>query len=386
MGFNLQKNIHYSVVNSSTTPLGVDEVFTGEWEDVGAFGDTIISIATDANGSYQIQYSPDGVFTDSTLTRYHNTAEINPPHRFTNTRRFVRVVYTNEDEAQTYFRLQTSYGDRHPLNVPIDGTIAPDYDATVVRGTDYRYEVANGQRQGHVTFNKFGYNPVIDNGTPETIWAAGGTFTPLTTASTLTIVSSVGTDAASNTGASLIQIVGIDANRKTQTEVVTMTGTTPVVTTSTWLGVNRVAVALAGSSQSNDGNITVTATTGGATQAYVLAGQGVTQQCIFFNELQTRAMVDWLWINVRKTAAGTAARTTVDGWVYSPVSNGRYLIFRQNQDTGIENTIEIRPSQPFVLNAGDVFWLTGTTSVNGTQFNARFSLVQIRNADYDPDS
>ena len=60
---------HYSSVNSSTTALANGGVFAGEWEDVSLFNDVIVSVSTDQNGSYQIQFSPDGDSQDSTLTR-----------------------------------------------------------------------------------------------------------------------------------------------------------------------------------------------------------------------------------------------------------------------------------------------------------------------------
>ena len=103
----------------------------------------------ETNALVSIQFSPDGINQDSTLTRYYRTNQINVPHRFTMTRRYCRIVVTNNSGTdQTYLRLQTAFsGGRHPLNVPLDGTVAQDYDATVVRPTDYHYEVAEGLRQ-----------------------------------------------------------------------------------------------------------------------------------------------------------------------------------------------------------------------------------------------
>src|SRR5210317_589731 len=308
-----------STTNSSTTPLAANAVYTGQWEDISAWPDIVVSVSTDVDGTYSVQYSPDGTNIDSTLTRYYQKNTINPPHRFTNTRKYFRVIYTNNGTDQTYFRLQTTYGHRHPLNAPIDGTLAQDYDATAVRPTDYHYEAALGLRQGHRTFNKFGYNLDVDTG-EEVIASFGGAYTPPTTASTLTIVSSDTADDGdpAGTGAQLIQITGIDANRKIQTETVTMNGTTNVVTTTTWLGINRVAVALAGSAQENVGTITITATTGGATLAQIPAREGTTQQCIYHTQLQSAALADWLWVNVNKIAPGTTPTVTMRGQVYNP--------------------------------------------------------------------
>lgn len=377
-----------STTNSSTTPLAADEVFTGKWEDISGWPDIIVSASTDVDGVYQVQYSPDGVNVDSALTRYYQINTINPPHRFTNTRKYFRIVWTNSGTDQTYFRLQSTYGHRHPLNAPIDGTLSQDYDATAVRPTDYHYEAALGLRQGHRTFSKFGYNQDVDTSTAETIWAPGGVYTPPTTASTLTIVSSSTADDGdpAGTGAQRIYITGIDANRKIQTETVTLDGTTNVVTTSTWLGINRAAVALAGSGQANAGNITITATTGGATLAYIPAGEGTTQQCIYHTQLQATAVADWLWINVNKIAAGNQPVVTITGITYSPVSNCNYEVFRCNIDTAVENTVSINPEQPFVFNPGDVFQLKAISSAIDAIVTARFSLIEVQQAAYDADS
>ena len=124
-----------SSLNSTFDALSAAGVFTGTWEDVSGYDAITIAVSTDQDGSYSVQFSPDGVNQDSTLTRYYRTARINAPHRFTVTRQYMRVVYTNDADAQSYFRLQVLLGIKGPLNMPLDGTVAQDYDATVVRAT-----------------------------------------------------------------------------------------------------------------------------------------------------------------------------------------------------------------------------------------------------------
>ena len=230
-----------STTNSSTTALDDTDVFTGDWEDVSAYNSLTVAVKTDQNGTFSVQFSPDGTNQDSTLTRYYRTNQIEAPHRFTITRKYARVVFTNDSGSnQTYFRLQTILGDQGELNAPADSTLAQDFDATVVRPTDFKYEVAQSLRQGYTTWNKWGYNPDIDN-TTETVWSVGGLFTPLSSAGTLEVVSSSANDdgAPAGTGAQSIIIYGVDANYEEQIEVVTLNGTTAVTTTNSWLGVNR---------------------------------------------------------------------------------------------------------------------------------------------------
>lgn len=203
-----------SAGNSSTAAINTGSNFTGTWEEVRD-SDVVVSVATDQDGYYEIQFSPDGTNVDSTLTRYYRTSQINVPHRFTVTRRYFRVAfYNNSGTNQTYFRLQTLVGAFSNLNIPVDSTMSQDYDAIATRPTDYTTEVALGRRQGHTTWNKFGYNTDIDVGTDEVIAEFGGAFNQkLAAGETLDIVSSSADDAnPSGTGVRQLVIYGVDEN------------------------------------------------------------------------------------------------------------------------------------------------------------------------------
>lgn len=367
--------------NSSTAALTSSSVFTGTAQDALGYDSLVVAVATDQDGTLQVQFSTDGTNWDSTLTRYYRTARINAPHRYTLTRRYFRVVFTNTSASnQTYFRLQTLLGDKSELNATTDSTLPQDFDATVVRPTNFTYEVALGRRQGFSTWNKFGYNDDVDTGT-EVLAAFGGTFTPLASASTLTIVSSSTDDDSGGIGANSVVISGVDENWDPQNEVVTLDGTTPVVTTTEWLGINRAAIYLAGTSKSNVGTLTITATTGGSTQATVPAGQGTTQQLIYFVANGHQALADWLLLNAEKITGGTTPKVTFKGWVFSAVSNAKYEVFRQLVDTNTDDHIELRPSQPLVFGEKSCFWIEATTTVDNTSVAGRFSLILARDAD-----
>jgi len=369
--------------NTSNTALDAGATFTGSWVDVTGYPDISICVSTDQNGTLYVQYSPDGTNIDSNITRYYRTTQIEAPHIFKNARPYFRVVFTNTSASnQTYFRLVTMAGDRGQLNIPIDSMMAQDYDSISVRPTEYNYEVALSRRQGATTWNKFGYNADVDVGT-EVIAAFGGTFTPLTTASTLTIVSSSANDDGSpaGTGANSIVIYGVDANRVAQTEVVTLNGTTNVVTSTTWLGINRASIYLAGSGLSNAGLITITATTGGSTQATIPIGEGSTQQSIFFTQLNHTFLADTLILNAEKTGAGASPKVRFKGWVFSEVSNAKYLVFNQLLDTSAENAAVLTPTQPFVIGEKSVLWFEATTDQADTFASIRFSGIEIRDVD-----
>lgn len=370
-----------SIVNSTDVPLNAAGVFTGTAEDVSQYDSVVVAVSTNQNGTYTVQFSTNGTDWDSTLTRYYRTTQIEPPHRFTITRKYCRVVFTNTSASnQTYLRLQTMFGSKEALNAPLDSILAQDYDSIAVRGTDYKHEVALGRRQGATLWNKFGYNADIDTGT-EVISSFGGTFVPMTTARTLSIVSTSTDDDDGGTGANSIIVYGIDANRVAQTVVVTMDGTTPVVTTETWLGVNRMAIYISGSGKVNAGTITATAVTDATIQGQIPAGEGTSQQCIFFTQDSHTALAEWLTINVVRFGSGTEPVVTVKGWVYSSVSNSKYEVVRMNVDCSIENHQELAPPLPFPIGEKSCFWLEATTNRDNTVVNGRFSLIEVRDVD-----
>jgi len=369
--------------NSSTTPLDDTDVFTGDWVDTYGYTGVKVAVKTDQNGTYTVQWSPDGTNADSTLTRYYRTSQIEAPHKFENMRRYMRVTFTNNSGSdQTYLRLQTILTNSPGiLNAPLDGTLSQDYDAISVRPSDFHTEVALNRRQGSTTWNKFGYNLDVDVGT-EVVASWGGTFTPLTTATTLTIASTSTADDGdpAGTGGNSVVVYGLDANEDEQIEVVTLNGTTNVVTTSTWLGINRVAMFLCGSGQVNAGTINITATTGGSTMAQMPAGEGVTQQCIFHIPKDHQFLVEFLKINTLKQAAQNP-RVTVKMWVYSRVSNGKQEVYKVDIDTSVTNDVSESLRLPFPISERTVVWLEATTDKADTIVNARFSGELERDAD-----
>lgn len=367
-----------STVNSTTTPLNTLATFTGTGEDVLTYNSVVVACYTDYAGTLYVDFSTDGTNWDSTLS-YLVAAATNEVHRITITRRYFRVRFYNSSASnQTYLRLQSILGNQTALNQSLNSNVQQDADAMNVRPTDFHYEVAMGRRTGNTTWNKFGYNGDIDVGT-ETIWSAGGTFTRLTAASTLSVVSTSASDGVAGTGAQNIIIYGVNANFDAITEVVVMNGLTPVITTNSFFGVNRMSVYVTGSSDSNVGVITATATGGGATlQGHMPAAEGTSQQAIFFSQAGHTLLMDWLFINVNKTG-GSSPRITVRGWVYSFVSTAKYLVFYDVIDTSIENHIELIPSQPFIVGEKSILYFEATTDVNNSTASCRFSFIETKN-------
>jgi len=364
-----------STLNTTTAPLTAGSTFVGtgeinDWEDV------MVQIKTDQNGTFYCEFSPDGTNWDTSLSFVYDTSRINAPHKFIKGYRYWRARFTNTSASdQTYFRLYTYFGQFDTLTAPLDGVLAENFDSISTRPSDYKHEVATGTRQGREIWNKFGYNEDIDVGT-EVIASWGGTFTPLTTATTLTISSTSVNDTSGGTGCNSIVIYGIDANRQEAIEVVTMNGTTPIVTTSTWLGINRAAMFLCGSGQINDGTIEIDAVTDASVMAQMPSNNGVTQQCIFHVPENFNFVTEWLYINVLNQ--GKNAELRIKLWVYSAVSNGKQEVFRTDIDTQVLNLIDLEPNLPFPITEKTVMWLECTSNKAGVVVNARFSGILER--------
>ena len=363
--------------NSTTTPLGAGETFTGVGVDVSQYPSVTLAIKTDTSGTCYIEFSPDRSNWDSSLS-FSITGGVNEVHRISITRKYFRVRIVNGAASQSYLRAQVLIGEQTSLSMNLNNAIQQDSDAMVTRPTDYHYEVATGRRTGSTTWNKFGYNGDIDIGT-ETIWSNGGTFVRLTSAQTLSVVSTSANDVNASTGAWNVIIYGISSSREAVIEVVPMNGTTPVITTNTYWGVNRIAVYNTGSSDANVGIITATGTTDGTVQGHMPAGEGTTQQAFFFTQAGHTSLMDWLFVNVNKTTGGGTPRITIKGWVYSYVSTAKYLVFYDVIDTSVENHIELTPSQPFVVGEKSILYFEATTNVNDSTVSCRFSFIEVKN-------
>jgi len=371
-----------STDNSTETLLTDTSVFTGEWEDVSNYASVVVAVKTDQNGTFSVQFSPDGVNQDSTLTRQYRTSQIEAPHRFTVTRKYCRVVFTNNSGSdQTYLRLQTSFGSYPELNAPTDSTLAQDFDATVVRPTDFKEEVALGLRQGTTLWNKFGYNADIDSGTPELVSSIGGAMAIHTTASTFDLVSDSANDDDGGTGCNSVVVYGVDSNWDTAIEVVTLDGLTPVTTTTSWIGhPNRIAMFLCGSGQVNAGTITCTRTTGGASVANMPVGEGVTQSSVFVVAEDHQFLAEWMLLGVARQASQNP-KVTFKFWVYSAVNNGKQEVLRKTVNSGVDVSVELNPSLSFPIGEKSIVWIEAESDKNDTEVTVRYSGILHRNSD-----
>lgn len=260
---------------ATTTPLDTGTTFTSDWEDVAAYGCLVLGLKTDQDGTFYVDYSPDANNVDNTITCNYDASGMTEPHRFTNTRRYARIRFTNDSGTnQTYLRLQVLLGEHPHRGVATDRVIPREFDATIVRPTDFFLEITEGLIEKWEHVNKFGRNANVGTATtPEDVWHGGSNYTGHPTSytpETVEAFSSDANDTSAGTGARTLEIFGLRTSTSEEytSETITLSGVTPVASTNTWWRVNRAIVRSAGTSGHNEGILTVRPTT---TTAAVMA-------------------------------------------------------------------------------------------------------------------
>ena len=148
---------------------------------------------------------------------------------------------------------------------------------------DFHTEVSKGLVPKHSFIHKFGHNLDIDTGSvPQTIWSAGGLYVFPSSADTLKIISSDFDDnGTGTTGALTIKVQGLDANYDAIEEDFTLNGQTAVTGNKEFLRVYRAFVTSAGSSEYNEGVITINNSDDTLTLATIPAEGGQTQMAVY---------------------------------------------------------------------------------------------------------
>jgi hypothetical protein len=135
-------------------------------------------------------------------------------------------------------------------------------------------QVSRNQIDGHDHLDLFGFSTAVGSTAFGTLWegltSAGGNYPFPSSAATISVVSA----SASDTAVTMV-IYGLDANFLPVTATVALNGTTPVVTTQTFLRINRVVTTVGNAV----GNVTFTHTA--TVIAQVNAGIGQTQMAVY---------------------------------------------------------------------------------------------------------
>ena len=157
---------------------------------------------------------------------------------------------------------------------------------------DFMLEVAKGNIPGHFGVNKFGRAEAGLQLTATDIWdradaaATQQIWIAPTAARIHALASSSDLDgktaAPSSTGARTIEVFGLQTWSTNETsEIVTLDGTTPVNTVSSYVIIHRMKVLTHGTAGPNAGIIIATAASDGTITAEINAGNGQTEMAIY---------------------------------------------------------------------------------------------------------
>ena len=255
-----------STNNSTNIPLGADTTFTGTGEDVleySSIGINAISSHASATNGLKLQFSSDNTNWDI-IYSYSIPATSGKVYVIPIIAKYFRLTYTNGTTPQTYFRLQTLYNIT-PLKdetIRLSDDITAQTHVTTTKSVvmDYMLEVSRGHLSGMSVIEKVGRNPQIGT-TEEDMWEYGGIMTWSSAAAQASIVSTSAEDDAdkvpAGTGAYTVRTYGLDSNYNEINEIVTLNGITPVSTANSYLRISKFYVATAGSTGSNQGDITI---------------------------------------------------------------------------------------------------------------------------------
>lgn len=225
---------------------------------------------------------------------------------------------------------------------------------------------------------KFSRSGILTANTPSDIWQYGGARAlPYTAGETLSVVSTDAADDLGSTGALYVQISGLDVNYDLQSEVLEMNGTTPVVSTLSFITVDRMRVVSSGSGMKNAGNITATGSTSSNVHAYIPAGGSITQQSHFtVPNGYTLFTVDTRLSAYRSSGTNASRGAEVTQKVYVPSINTEYETIK----LGVTNNAPENFSPRLVANtpAKTTIWYSVTADTNNTIVSSSVSYLLVK--------
>jgi len=241
----------------------------------------------------------------------------------------------------------------------------------------FELQVSRGQIAGHRALTVFGYNADIDTA-EETVWPDGGIAPRPAAALQMKVSSSDANDASAGTGARTVVVAGLDANYNEITEVVTLNGQTAVTTTASFLRVNSLTVATAGSGLANAGVIyigtgVVTAGVPATIYNLIAVGYNVTTSALYTVPANYTAYV----LAGGVTAAQVGGTNPITAkLVTTPASGIRYAAAVTTLNNGVNDYMFVAP---IVVAEKTDLEATAIGKGSNNEVSAFFNLILIKN-------
>ena len=231
--------------------------------------------------------------------------------------------------------------------------------SSVTRGgatEPFDLQVARSQILGHSIVSLFGYQSSVTT-TAIPIWENATTYTYITTASTLTLVS---TSASDDTSAKIL-ISGLDSSFNPISETLAMNGVTGVTTVNSYFRVNSLLMVSPGTSQNtNVGTITLKQSSNIVAQ--INAGIGKSQSTIYTVPAGYSFYLDLAEVNTSNSYTGS----TIITYKVQAINNNTGVKLNVLQQPFVSIYTANRSSDPFIyLEKTDIQWqlITSTGTI-----------------------
>ena len=240
---------------------------------------------------------------------------------------------------------------------------------------DYLIDVARGKITGAQPYSAYG-SRTTSGAESNVLWPNGTYSFPSSAGVQMSIVSTSANDSAAGTGIRTLDIHYLDANLASQTETVTLNGTTPVLTIATNIRFIQCMHGLTfGAGNAAAGNIS--ASNGGNTYSYIETGRVRCSSSVRMVPAGKRLIVTSFFGGSVSGAAGAAtiirlATPSYDGHdltasgIFFPLASGAF------QDNSGGLTIQC----PIALTAGQSIGMTFTTDKSATIVGSWFGWME----------
>ena len=214
-------------------------------------------------------------------------------------------------------------------------------------------QVSRGQISGHSTLSLFGYQSAVGN-TKIPVWENATAYTYITSASTLTLVS---TSASDDTVAKVL-ISGLDSSFNPISETLFLNGVTGVTTVNSYFRVNSMILTSPGTSQTtNVGTITLKQSSNVIAQINV--GIGKTQMSIYTVPTGYSFYLDLAEVNTSNSYTSSNIIT----YSVQAINNATGVKLAVLQQPFVSIYVANRASDPFVYTEKtDIQWQLVTST------------------------
>lgn len=234
-----------------------------------------------------------------------------------------------------------------------------------ITSNEFYLDVSRGRVRNHSSFHGFGLNSDVST-VIETIWTVGGQYVYPSSALQMSIVSSSASDTAAGTGLRTLLLDGLDADRGVITEIITLNGLTPVLSTKNYLRINGATALTAGTTTTNVGTITIS--NAGTTYSAIQPLDGRSQNALYSAPANSAIYVTALNFS---TAQGKAAE--ISTWVRP--QNGAF--FKAGATYMFETATQIQLVPPVKATRGVDIEVRGLATAAGTPVACGFDIILI---------